>query len=125
MSQTLTFNHIVADPSGESHFQDGTLAMELAQLAPPADPMHLSSFFPADKLVVCLLPAGWVGTWHTAPYRGWWFVLRGQLEVEVSDGQRRLLPAGSITLTEDTAGRGHVTRVVGDQPVLMASVALT
>jgi hypothetical protein len=124
MSQPIRYNRITADAFGETHFSDGELDVDLAVLAPPADAMYLSSFFPAEKIVLCHLVPGWVGTWHPAPYRGWWFVLQGELEVEVTDGQKRRLPSGSITLTEDVQGKGHLTRVIGQQPVIMASVAL-
>jgi hypothetical protein len=46
------------------------------------------------------------------------------MEVEVSDGEARHLEPGAIVLVEDTDGRGHVSRVVGDADVLSAVVQL-
>jgi len=38
-------------------------------------------------------------------------VLFGELEVEVSDGEKRRFEPGGICLVEDTAGKGHISRV--------------
>jgi hypothetical protein len=42
--------------------------------------------------------------------------LRGTFSVEVSDGEVREFPPGSVVLVEDTTGKGHTTRRVGDEP---------
>lgn len=49
-------------------------------------------------------------------------ILRGGATVTVSDGEARRLGAGEILLLEDTDGRGHSTRFVGD--TLVAVVRL-
>jgi oxalate decarboxylase/phosphoglucose isomerase-like protein (cupin superfamily) len=36
------------------------------------------------------------------------------VEVETTDGTVRRLGAGELILLEDTSGRGHVTRNIGD-----------
>jgi hypothetical protein len=43
-------------------------------------------------------------------------VLRGAIDVEVSDGTSRRFGPGDLVLAADTSGRGHITRVVGDTP---------
>jgi hypothetical protein len=40
-----------------------------------------------------------------------------ELEVQVSDGEVRRLSAGAVVYLEDTEGKGHTTRVVGDEAV--------
>ena len=50
--------------------------------------------------------------------------LAGEVEAEVSDGETRRIGPGSITLLEDTWGKGHRSRVVGDDEVLLAVVQL-
>jgi hypothetical protein len=47
---------------------------------------------------------------HVAPRRQLVIHLSGSAEVEASDGERRVLETGSILLTEDTEGKGHVIR---------------
>ena len=44
-------------------------------------------------------------------------MLRGAIEVEVSDGTRRRFEPGDLVLVTDTTGRGHVTFAVGDPPL--------
>ena len=50
--------------------------------------------------------------------------LCGQIEVETSDGEVRRFGPGSATLVEDTAGKDHHNRVVGDDAVLLTVVQL-
>jgi hypothetical protein len=50
--------------------------------------------------------------------------LRGAYEVTASDGMVRRFPVGSLLLLEDTTGKGHLTRSVGDDEMLVLSVTL-
>ncbi len=50
-------------------------------------------------------------------------VLRGRIEVEVSDGSTRRFGAGDLVLAADTSGAGHITRVIGDKPVEALGIA--
>ena len=85
--------------------------------APPAPDLYLSQPFPAAAAAFLVFPAGWSGTWHVTPRRQLLVVLSGEIEVETADrGVRRAGP-GTVGLLEDTTGGGHITRVVGDQPV--------
>jgi hypothetical protein len=54
----------------------------------------------------------------------WVFFLSGEIEFEASDGERRRVAAGGAILLEDTTGKGHQSRVVGDGPALLAVVQL-
>lgn len=58
---------------------------------------------------------GTVIDWHTAPRRQYVITLSGQGEVEVAGGKKILLGPGHIDLVEDTTGKGHITRVVGNE----------
>jgi uncharacterized cupin superfamily protein len=40
--------------------------------------------------------------------------MSGTVEMETTDGTARRLGPGDIVLLEDTTGRGHVTRNIGD-----------
>jgi uncharacterized cupin superfamily protein len=44
-------------------------------------------------------------------------MLRGSIEVEVSNGERRRFGPGDLVLVADTTGAGHVTTAVGDSPL--------
>ena len=58
---------------------------------------------------------GTVIDWHTAPRRQYVITLSGQGEVEVAGGKKLQLGPGHIDLVEDTTGKGHITRVVGNE----------
>ncbi|PYS26955.1 MAG: hypothetical protein DMG11_17995 [Acidobacteria bacterium] len=61
-------------------------------------------------------PAGRVSDWHTAPRRQYVITLSGRGELEVSGGKKIAVEPGHIELVEDTTGKGHITRVVGNEP---------
>ena len=67
---------------------------------------------------------GYVLSWHCAPRRQYSIALAGLAEIEVGDGTVARVEPGDIVLAEDLTGRGHVTRVVGDQPRYYAIVPL-
>ncbi len=58
---------------------------------------------------------GRVADWHTAPRRQYVITLSGHGEVELVDGTKIELGPGSIDLAEDLTGKGHITRVVGNE----------
>jgi hypothetical protein len=43
-------------------------------------------------------------------------MLRGVIEVQVSDGSSRRFGPGDLVLATDTSGHGHVTLTVGEPP---------
>jgi len=111
-----------ADSTGESHLEDVVKKLHEANFAPPAPPLLASEFLPAFKYGLISGAPGWVGEWHPAPKRQIMFYLQGQVEAEVSDGTVRRFGPGSVILVEDTFGKGHRSRVVGDDDVLIAVV---
>jgi hypothetical protein len=118
----LIYVRIYADADGASHFADESVPFELKDYAPPAAPMSVSQLFGAQNLAFISSPAGYHGDWHPAPTRQFIFVLSGEIEVEVSDGETRRLGPGAVCFVEDTAGRGHLTRVVGSERSYVAAV---
>ncbi len=53
--------------------------------------------------------------WHTAPGRQYVIILEGEVEVGVSENDKRRFGPGKVLLLEDNTGRGHTTRSVNDQ----------
>jgi hypothetical protein len=51
--------------------------------------------------------------WHCAPRRQFIVLLDGEIEVEVTSGEKRRFSGGDVVLVEDTTGTGHRTRTVG------------
>ena len=53
--------------------------------------------------------------WHCAPQRQFLVLLDGNIEIEVTSGEKRLFTGGDVLLLEDTTGSGHRTRTVDNQ----------
>jgi hypothetical protein len=121
MPTELTYVRLIAGPDGTSHFGEGSLPFRLIEFAPPAPPVPVAATA-ATQCIFLHLPGGFDAGWHPAPARQFIFCLTGVTEVEVGDGEVRRFPAGSVMLLEDTAGRGHSTRVASAEPVLLAVV---
>lgn len=120
----MTYTRLYADSSGESHFEDIEIELQLVDFAPPAPPLNLSVFTPATQFGFLSAQSGWYGDWHPAPKRQMMFYLQGEVEAEVSDGEIRRVGPGSIILVEDTTGKGHRSRVVGEVEVIIVVVQL-
>lgn len=115
---------LFADASGVSHFEGVSIALEPVDFAPPAPPLDLSAYQAAERYTFFRFPADWYGDWHRAPWRQVFFLLSGELAVEVSDGEVRHLKPGCVVFVEDPVGTGHVSWVVGAEDVLSAIVQL-
>jgi quercetin dioxygenase-like cupin family protein len=115
---------LYSDSSGESHWQDIEVDFTWQDFAPPAKPLGASQFTNAKTVGFIQGEVGWVGDWHPVPQRQYMFTLQGTAEVTTSDGEKRLFPAGTGGLVEDTTGKGHHTRVIGDSPMIMIVATL-
>ena len=120
----MKYTRLYSDEQGESHFEDLEAQFRSVDFAPPAPPLDISEFGPPENCFILRGSVGWQGHWHPAPFRQLHFYLSGKVEAETSDGEIRLIGAGSITLVEDTTGKGHRSRVVGSTGVLIAVVKL-
>lgn len=63
-----------------------------------------------------------LGGWHTAPQRQYVLFVIGETEIEVSDGEKRIVRGGDVLLVEDTTGKGHRNRRLRPEPELWAFV---
>lgn len=115
---------VYADSEGETHFDEMYLPLAAVDFAPPAPPVNLSALAPATHYGFMSAPAGWDGDWHPVPMRMLTIYLAGEIEVEVSDGGVRRFRPGEVTLAEDTNGKGHRSRVVGNRDAILAMVQL-
>ena len=106
-------------PDGESHFEDIEIAVEDKGVIG-----RRSELVKATGIIFGELDSEHKYDWHNAPR--WQFVitLEGEGEVEIGDGTKRRFRAGDILLAEDTTGRGHISRVVNNQPRKMIVVTL-
>ena len=69
-------------------------------------------------------PVGRNLDWHPAPRRQFVIILSGQLEIGLGDGTKHVFGPGDARLVEYTTGKGHTTRVVGNERCLTATIPL-
>jgi len=110
----VTYRRIYTDAQGESHFDVVTVEQTLARAAPPAAPFYVSGDRPASKYRFYTFPPGWIGELHPAPARQFLALMSGAVEMETTDGTVGQFAPGDLVLLEDTSGRGHVTRNIGE-----------
>ncbi len=119
---TLKYVKVYADENRETHFEDVEVPLKEADYAPPAPPIAVSSLGGATGTVAIGFPPGWFGDFHPAPKHQWMIITSGSLEIGVSDGEKRVLPAGTIAYLEESGSKGHSTRVIGEeQSILMVT----
>ena len=124
--QHAHYIRLYADEKGESHFQDLELTLVPVDFAPPAAPLNIAQFLPTAQSLWVGAPVGWQGDKpHPSPRRQIFCTLQGEYEVSASDGAIRRFPAGSVLLLEDTRGKGHATRIISKDAVLIFAVALS
>ncbi len=111
------YTRVFTDKNGESHFEDVDVNYSAVNFAPPAPPFNISEFSEAKRFCFGNAPLGWSGDWHPTPKKQYFIYLAGKIEAQVSDGEIRVFGPGSVTLLEDTTGKGHRSKVVGDEEV--------
>lgn len=53
--------------------------------------------------------------WQRTPHRQFLITISGAIEMEVGDKTKRIFKSGDILLAEDTTGRGHRRRLLGNE----------
>lgn len=61
---------------------------------------------------------------HQAPRRQFLVVLKGELEIVTTLGQRELLQPGDVLFADDVGTKGHVSRDVGAAPLTLMAIAV-
>ncbi|MEM7540782.1 MAG: hypothetical protein AAF384_04250 [Pseudomonadota bacterium] len=115
---------LVGGDENQTKFVDTKLPLKMLDFAPPAPPNQISEHLPATKVTFGKLPPGWFGDWHPTPRKQYIVLMQGAFEIETGNGEKRIFKAGDLMLLEDTEGRGHATRVVGDDSVHYAAIAV-
>ena len=117
MSEVKRFTRIVRTEEGGSAFEEDELRLDEQQIVSGFRPTlvgHLSSS--AAGVLFLLSPTKFDSEPHPAPRRQWVVPLRGMVEVEVSNGERRRFGPGDLVFVADTTGTGHVSFSVGEPP---------
>lgn len=109
---------------GESHFADVDAELSPVELVPSSPPLFISSFEKAMHSAFYGAPAGWTSDWHVSESRNLFVVISGSWEIQASDGEVRTFGPRDTLLVEDLTGRGHKSRVLGDEESLALLVQL-
>ena len=59
----------------------------------------------SERILFRLTPGSYDYSWHTAPCRQFIVNLDGEVEVEVSSGERRVIRQGEVFFVEDITGK--------------------
>jgi hypothetical protein len=104
----IKMHRLYTGPDGQTHAQE----VEVKFGPNGTDPFKLAAGAGAE---IRRAPPGRVADWHVAPRRQYVITLSGHGEVELVDGTKIELGPGSIDLAEDLTGKGHITRVIGNE----------
>jgi hypothetical protein len=115
MSRVKAYTRIVATDDGGSRFEDAAIELTEQQVAAGVPAMFVGALASAAG-VALLHSAAFDSEPHPAPREQWVLMLRGTIEVQVSDGTRRRFAPGDVLFVSDTTGRGHVTSAHGAPP---------
>jgi len=61
---------------------------------------------------------------HNAPRRQFLVVLQGELEIVTTLGQSDRLRPGDVLLADDGGSKGHISRDVGDEPLMLMAIGV-
>ncbi len=110
----MDFIRVYTGEDGAAHFEpvEGDLADAWAKGVP------------ATQCAIRTMAPGTTMDWHPAPQRQVVIHLSGQIEIGLRDGATHLFGPGSARLMDDVTGTGHLTRVVGSEPVVQVIIRL-
>jgi hypothetical protein len=124
-TQRPTYVRVYAGADGETHFEDVELPRERREsLTGTVD--EITAPIAVEGLVFRLVSSEASDTEpHNAPRRLVIVQIDGTVEVEVSDGEKRVFGPGSVLVVEDTTGKGHITRSLSLEPRATLIAALS
>ena len=109
--ERVTYLRIYADANGETHMEEIEVSLLPIEIFKGNLPLRLSDTLAATGCSFCRVPAGMREVaWHNPPRRKLVIWLTGEVEFETSDGDVRRVAAGSVIISEDTTGKGHISR---------------
>ena len=121
MTDTFTQVILFTDADGRARFREQSIA--LSQGKPAA---LLSALMPSGGCQLRRSPVGFRSEFHCTGDPQWVFILRGQMQIGLQDGSRRVFGPGQHFFSADTlpAGasfdprlHGHCSRQVGPEPL--------
>lgn len=107
----MTITRIYSTSDGESHFQNMDIPLhDGGQIG------RLSGSIASGYLIFRENPPNYDYDWHHPPRRQYLVLLDGEIEIEVSDGEKRRFGGGDVLLMEDLNGKGHRTQATSEVP---------
>ncbi|SRR5579875_240480 len=82
----------------------------------PARPNGVVDLQPTQVIEIHRTQPGFSIGWHVERRRQYLITLSGRGEIDIAGGKKLILTPGSILLVENTTGKGHKTRVLGNKP---------
>src|ERR1700730_1919919 len=108
-SKAVMMTRLYTGPDGQTH------AEEMEATFTAGSPNEVFKLMGITGAELHRAAPGTVVDWHTAPRRQYVITLSGQAEIEVAGGKKFTVGSGDIDLVEDTMGKGHITRVIGNE----------
>jgi hypothetical protein len=106
----MRIHNLYTDPAGESHFRD--IEVEWVEERTFS---KLSRRLPAAGIIFRKTSPDYDLDCHPAPRRQYIINLDGAVQITASDGESHTIGAGEVLLVEDTSGKGHLSKSVGDK----------
>lgn len=116
----MKYARVYTGSDGETHFED--VDVQLTGDAPGGP--QKSAKIPGGEIDIARLPVGAFEDWHPTPFSWIGAVLQGTVEVVVSDGEIRRFTVGDLHVHEDVDGKGHTTRSVGEDDLVVIRTRL-
>ena len=107
----MQYQRLYSDESGESHWEDVEVDLEVRRFAPPAEDIEVSDAESVKQMVFLKLRSGWNEPVHPTPVKQKLICTSGSVRVTASDGSFRDIGIGDVWHMEDNHGKGHHTLV--------------
>jgi hypothetical protein len=110
-SKPVKIHRFFTGPDGLTHAEEIEVKFDMGD----GGGQGLYKFLSNSGAVLRRAPPGRVNDYHTASRRQYIITLSGHAELVLSGGQTLKVGPGDIELAEDTTGKGHITRTVGNE----------
>ncbi len=115
----IHITRLFTGPDGQTH------AEEIEAKFAPGGNSDISKLLANSGAELHRAAPGTVIDWHTAPRRQYVVTLSGHGEIELAGGKKIPVGPGNIELAEDLTGKGHITRVVGNEDRITLQIPLS
>ena len=115
----MKYKRLYATPDGESHFEDFEVPLN-----DQGRKLFRSDGIKVTSMSFREMGVGFERPWHTIPGRYFSIFIDGDFELTASDGTKFRPKPGDVYLVEDTTGKGHYGRNLGNRPVKSLTVAI-